>query len=383
MGKNILIFDDSVEGHHLEYLHHIYEIALEKTNFNFVFSVPSNFILLKDKFTWPPSENIYWDFICDNDIAKKSKSKFLHSFRISNILRSKVKQYSINYVFLISLMGYLPFLPLFFLNLKVRISGIIYMIYLFRWKNVSFSVKAQDVFKYIILSKLNLFGDIFILNSPSASRHLCHLYNCSKFIFLPDPFINIPTLKSQTICINENKRIFLHFGSMSERKGTLDILKSILLMSTSELIEVQFVFAGKINEDIKAEFYFIYNYLKFKADIILLDRFCYYEEIIFLCQKSECILIPYKETAQSSGVIAYAAQFMKPVIAPEEGLIGKLVKHYHLGVLIKKVTPQYIHDALFEKLSSFRKIDICFKKYISDTSIMKFKEIIANKWESS
>lgn len=383
MGKSILVFDDLIDGHHLEYIHHLYEIACGEPNMTFVFSVPRSILMVWDKFQWPGASNILWDYIDDDNISNKKENRLLHSFRLSMILRDKAKQYSVSDVFIISLMGYLPILPFLFLFSKVRISGIVYMIYLFRWKKASLFMKIQDVMKYILLSKFHTFNDVFILNSHSASKYLCRIYNSSRFRYLPDPFMPLCKPEMRVPSLKKEKKVFLHFGSMTERKGTIEILRAISLIAEEELTDIQFVFAGKIQDDIKYIFYQLYDQLKSKVDLVVCDRFCTFEEIAFLCSQSQCIIIPYKETAQSSGVIGYAAQFSKPVIAPSQGLIGKLVKHYRLGILINEINPNEIYNALFHELPLFNICSMHADKYISDNSVGAFKQIIANGWTDS
>ena len=57
----VVFFDDKVNGHHLEYLHHLYEIGLENPDCNFVFVIPDSFLDVKDKFLWIESSNITFD----------------------------------------------------------------------------------------------------------------------------------------------------------------------------------------------------------------------------------------------------------------------------------------------------------------------------------
>ena len=49
--------------------------------------------------------------------------------------------------------------------------------------------------------------------------------------------------------------------------------------------------------------------------------------------------MPYQFTNLSSGVLGYAAVFDKPVIGPDGGLIGNLIKENNLGVTISDVSP--------------------------------------------
>ena len=47
-----LVFDSKIEGHHLEYIHHLYDKARTMTNDDFVFYLNEKFLTIKDKMAW-------------------------------------------------------------------------------------------------------------------------------------------------------------------------------------------------------------------------------------------------------------------------------------------------------------------------------------------
>ena len=126
--------------------------------------------------------------------------------------------------------------------------------------------------------------------------------------------------------------MFIHFGALAERKGTIQIIDSLQFLSKEECERYVFVFAGRVFPDIKEAFYAGVAKYQSSVCIHVKDEFCSFEYLAALCDACDAILMPYLETAQSSGVIGYAAQFGKPVIAPDEGLVGKLVQNYQLGI---------------------------------------------------
>lgn len=374
MRKRILIFDDVIDGHHLEYLHHLYEVAQTCTERDFVFSVPKSLEEVKDKYEWKQCSHIQWDFIHDENILNKGENLLFHSFRICKILRRKAKENRADKIFVISLMGYLPFLPLFFLFSGVKVSGIIYLIYLFRWRQSTLMLKISDIIKYQILSKCRIFENVFILNSTAAARYLNHKYFTNHFKCLPDPYEN--HFFCDDFPSSSSKKNILHFGSLNDRKGTLELLHSIGLLTPEEGCQYKFVFAGRVNSEISGEFYQLFETLKHRYDISLYDKFCSFEEINRMCAEADYIVIPYKSTAQSSGVIGYAAQYKRPLIAPSSGLIGRIIKKYRLGVLIDEITPESIYFALTKKIPFF---DLKYMKtdlYLIENSLNAFKASI-------
>lgn len=373
--NKILIFDTELEGHHLEYLHHIYEKAIiDKYNF-YIFAISDKFKGVESNLSWPVSVNVKFDFLDDSDILKCKKSNiFINSFHSSMLLKDKIFEHGANKVFLISLMSFLPFLPLLVKN--VKISGIIYMIYLYRWSNSSLLIKFFDVIKYFILTRSSIIQSLFVLNDVSASFYLNKLYKSIKFAFLPDPYLALD--KSQTFSrdyfnIGKDKIVYLHFGALTRRKGTINIIKAIEKLNIAHSEKLTFIFAGRIFPDISTEFYSILKRTNRKCQIIVYDEFCSFEFLASLIAACDFILIPYFNSLQSSGVLGHSAFFRKPVVGPNDGLLGKNIRKYSLGYNIQcdeigifnfiigdkiKIHPRY--DCYLSKNSKDEFIDIIF-----------------------
>ena len=336
--QKILIFDTSVRGHRLEYIHHLYIKAISYPQTSFVFALPKDFLNVKNKLNWPETSNIKFHLF--EEESQFSTPFIVSAFKISCFLKNIIKQYTIDTVFIISMMHLMPVLS-FVLPKKVKITGIIYTIYLYTWKETPRFKRRKEAFKYQLLAKMSRFKKIFILNDATSTRYFNRLFKTNKFLFLPDPFVSI---KQDQLCnlrqelnIPTTKKVFLHFGGLTHRKGTLEILKAIELLSEKELEDKCFIFAGKVYEDIKQEFYQLANKQSKRVQLLFFDEFCNFSFLGSLSLSSDYILTPYKDTAQSSGILGFAAQFNKPVIAPQENLIGKLVEKYKLGITLKKV----------------------------------------------
>lgn len=369
--KRILFFDDQLSGHHLEYIHHLYEGACNMREFDFIFAVPEKFNEIKNELLWKESDNIKFHFLENN---KLTGNLFLKSFYKSQIVKNIALRYLIDEVFFIALIGFLPAIT-FVMPKRIKISGILYLIYLYRWKQTILKVKFLDFLKYLLLSMRSNFKRIFILNDRSSSVFLNKKFNTSKFTYLPDPYPPIDEKKLYNIRekynISHNNTVYLHFGGLSKRKGTLKILNAIELLDEDELKNKTFIFAGKLYLDIKEEFYRIYNRICDKVQILCFDKFCEYSFLSSLCLSSDFILLPYSNTAQSSGVIGYGAQFKIPVVVPKSGLLGKLVRKYNLGYSTDVNSPDKIADFLKNM-----KIDNNFKniesRYISEHNVSQF-----------
>lgn len=373
--QRVLIFDYTLQGHHREYLHHLYMAAGQKTNEEYIFAVPAAFEQLYTPTQWPDFKNITFTYINERVLEKIPQNFLKRSWVLSKLLHKTAKRHRAQRVFLIELITFFPFLP-FLLSRKVRVAGIIYLIYLYRWKKSSIAGRIKDLLKYVLIKCYTRLETVFILNDPVAACYLNKLFHSRKFRPLPDPYVplrasGVKNMRDE-LKIPSRQKVILHFGALEKNKGTLDIYTAIRLMPPSQRQNFTFIFAGKVMEDIYQEFYRCYHELKEEASIILYDKFCPFELLGSLCLTCDAILIPYRRTCQSSGVIGYAAQFQKPVIAPREGLLGKLIRRNHLGLVLTGTTPQEIISALQ---------DICNWKYkpnsyLSQNTITAFQKAI-------
>lgn len=370
--RKILIFDSSVDGHRLEYIHHLYILAIANPEHEFYFLLPDDFDNVKTKLQWKECPHIKILYLTDRQKKNCNHHNLLKAaWYKSWAVRRTVKKYNIQYVWLISLMLLMPFLA-FLLPKGVKVSGVLYRLYFYEGTTIRGLRLLAEKIRYKLMVASRNVDRILVLNDQWATEQLNTHYRTDKFVYIPDP---IPqTDKSSVACIREElgakscDKVLLHFGALNRRKGTLEILEAIRMMKQEMLTDKIFVFAGKVNEDMKEEFYHLISEAKAKCRIHVFDEFCPYSFLNNLCYSCDCILIPYKNPNQSSGVIGYAARFRKPVIGPSQGLLGRLIKEYDLG----ETTADVNAGSLATLLGNMGSVNHCFGGYVESHSVEEF-----------
>ena len=356
MGKRVInmIFEPAIGGHLLEYIHNIY-IYATKSEHHFIFVLSNDFNDVKDNLIWPSSGNIEIITLSHEESNKCRNTNFIKSsWYFNKCLRHYVKKYHVDNVMLLYLIRPMPFLP-FFIPQNTHVSGIIYNIPLYH-NNIPFTKNLINKITYYLLAKSKNIKNIFLLNDQWSVDVYNNRYHTKKFVHLTDPIPNIDMsavrdLRAELSIAKENK-IYLQFGSLDERKNTLNILRALLLMNQEELKNKTFIFSGKLSKEIKEEFYRLVNSLINKVQIIVKEGFVTYEFLNSLCYTSDCILTIYNNVEMSSGTIGYAAFFRKPVIGPSAGLLGKLIIENKLGYTIENTSPSLIKETLLKNLST-------------------------------
>ena len=357
-----------ISGHHIEYIKHLYDMAFNDAENKYIFAVQKEYNLVEDTIEWHPANNIKFDHV-DKDVNKSYLRKNISIFK--KILRNKPDT-----IIMVNIMDLFPFMPsiIHALGIKTTFSGILYDIYLYKWKASSLLHKVKYIFFYKILKMQKHIKRVWVLNDKASCRVLNTRWKTDKFVFLPDPIpLDITSNSEDRMITRKECTNFLHCGSMSERKGTICLLDAIKLIDCDKG-KRRYFFLGKVNLDIHDLFYKKTKDLSKDHDIIIQDGFCDFEVLKEHIKKSDYIVLPYKETAKSSGIIGYAALFNKHVVVPRTGLIKRLVRSYMLGTTLENVRPQTI--ANFITNSTAIKHRVNGEAYVKNHRVIDFNNTI-------
>ena len=219
-----------------------------------------------------------------------------------------------------------------------------------REKCLSFKHKVLWKSYFGLLAFEKCFKHVYILNDSKAVQYYNKIYRTNVFSNLPDPYFPLTRYdKCQArsiLGLDLNKTIFLHLGALSSRKGTVEILEALQQSSRHMLANASFVFVGSVSQSIRQQFYAIYEQLRNKIDIYIVDSFVDFPTIAYYLSATDFLLIPYKNTNQSSGMCAYSAQYKVPVLGPSSGLIGEIIIENELGMCLEMITPSTIADGI-------------------------------------
>lgn len=346
--KRILIYDTTISGHHMEYLHHIY-MAAEGVAAEFVFVIPEEFQCVKDKLEWPVRSNVSFDLIPKDRLATLNGGWFSSRWKRAKLCSQYIKMHKANEVFFIELIIQFPFLPLM-LPKGVKVSGILYQLVPYEWPRLSGISKVKCGLEVWSYANSHCVKAPMMLNDPSCASYYNRYFHTDKFISIVDPVMPLdytPNDVREEFGMKDGDKMILHFGAMNTRKGTMLLLEAAFLLSQEQIKDKVFVFAGKIGADIRDKFYSLMDSLTSKGvRIFVFDEFCSYERLADLCHSCDCIVVPYRNYSYSSGVIGYSAQFHKTVVGPSQGILGKLIRRSGLGLTFSDMSPTSIAQVL-------------------------------------
>lgn len=198
----------------------------------------------------------------------------------------------------------------------------------------------------------------------------------NRFHYIPDP--------SPSVDVNmyeykfDEKIKILVVGLQSNRKGFDNIIK-LLNKYSDNLRQVKFNFIGRLTDETE----------KFRSVIKKYSEYIDWEEGYFddeiMCQKyanSDYVIMPYsKNFSGSSGVMAYATIFSKPLITTSHGCIGYRNSTFKLGYIydynnIEELYSLIINLPTVETLE-YKKLCVNSKKFAESHSLDKHTAEIA------
>lgn len=196
---------------------------------------------------------------------------------------------------------------------------------------------------------------VFLLNDPVAANELNQSVDTKKqrFRMLPDPVLYPDEKESgrglrEAYNIDDNRLIFLFVGTVGRRKGILAALKAFEYVSAEDQSRSALLVLGRLKEEVAEEVKRRVRRLRGLEDLQIRTDFRFLSNADFnrAIRDSDIILAPYRRTEGSSGIIGHAARVHRPVIGPENGLIGDLIQKYNLGMTVDTTSPRKIAEAL-------------------------------------
>lgn len=142
---------------------------------------------------------------------------------------------------------------------------------------------------------------------------------------------------------------FLLFGYLTERKGPLVLLEALERLTPPVAARISILLAGRVDPTIRNRIDASRHRLSACQPELRLDvddRRLGRAELESLVARSDVVLAPYQRFVGSSGVLLWAANAGRPVLAQEYGLVGRLTRDHGLGLAADSSDPACLAAAI-------------------------------------
>lgn len=364
-----LIFDINITGHHSEYIGHLVNFLFEKKMcekmYFFVvhpqFSEKFPVIFNKAK----QAKNIVWEQIDQKEFDSVNGNSIQTSLASYRILQRYAQKFEVDHV--CALDFHTIKYGIIFHRTPYTISGILFVQF-HRLSRTTFNEKWTYLKRYT-LTKLTVNNRklirIFVLNDQKTVEFMNAEFKTDIFKVLPDPIPRYKPLENfdihKTYGIYRSRRIFLHIGSLGDRKGTLETVKAAQFVPETQHQRVTILLVGKASAE--SERKAITRAMekqrkKTGVQIVWDERFVPNSMMKSLFNQCYAVLLPYKNAEYSSGILGHAAEAHKMVIATGKGLLKEIILKNGLGILIDAPSAIEISKGISKALAGEHKLKV-------------------------
>ncbi|MFT5885936.1 MAG: glycosyltransferase involved in cell wall biosynthesis [Arcticibacterium sp.] len=385
--NRFLIFDIESSGHHEGYIRHLISFFSENSKSEEVLIVAVGQELigqLKQEFH---SRNIIFRGLDEDLITTiKTSGLFLRSITEWKLFRNLVQELKPS----ASLLMYMDTLLLGMLLLpsaKSNVLGIYFRPH-FHYPNQSLNLKERlsQLLKKLTLRLIFVKGSLQNLLALDASSiaSLKEITGSAHIGVCPDPVErhtvsqeDLSELRIQFHLSETQRKIFLIFGYLDERKGIEATVAAIKLLNESELLKLHLVIAGTIAPSYQKKIEDLLAELPKAALITTHLEKISGKAIQFFFDASDVVLAVYQKHIGMSSILVRAAMSGKPVIADKYGLLGEIVYKKELGASVDSSKAHDLKEAIILALSNNLKANKDAQMAIAEqNSVSRFGQVI-------
>ncbi len=197
----------------------------------------------------------------------------------------------------------------------------------------------------------------FFCLDPLAVNYFSKLYgetNATNIVYLPDPVQTYNTSLQQVedlhqhLGIETGRKVFLLFGSLTERKGIYELLEAIKILSPELSRQLCLLIIGPFEGQQSQKLKPLIKHISQSQPIQIIchNQFVTDSQIEPYFKIADFVLTPYQRHIGMSAILARAAAANKPVLSADFGVMGEVARSFGLGITVNSEVPQDIADAL-------------------------------------
>jgi glycosyltransferase involved in cell wall biosynthesis len=195
---------------------------------------------------------------------------------------------------------------------------------------------------------------------PFVSQQINYLYKTEKATTLVDP-VEVKSVSHAELSelrkrlgIEPNRKVFLLFGSIDGRKGIYKLMEALSTIPFHISKQVCLLIVGEIKQEDQ-------NSVQTKLEslqksqplqVITVSEFIADQDVHSYFHLSDVVMALYQQHVGMSGILLLAAAAQKPVFSSDYGLMGELVRCYHLGLAVDSTQVEKIHEGFIKLLTS-------------------------------
>lgn len=196
------------------------------------------------------------------------------------------------------------------------------------------------------------FDTLFCLD-PLAIPELKALYPSARIVRLPDGIersgaVAPPEQVRRCLGVEGRRQLLLLFGALARRKGVFQLLDALQHLPEEVGRNACVALIGEtepaLRESLARRVSEVHGVRQIQT--ILRDTFVPEDRVAGLLEAADLVLLPYVRHIGSSGVLVRAAAAGVPVVGPDYGLLGALIREHGLGLTVNTDDPRSLAEGI-------------------------------------
>lgn len=195
--------------------------------------------------------------------------------------------------------------------------------------------------------------DLLFSLDPFAVPAVERLARHTHVVALPEPYTPAAASRPAAVVraglgIGADRKVLLHFGVLGERKGVYEALEAFLHLTPAETERLALVLAGPLVDIDEGRLRGLLRRVEAETRVQLVTRLekIPAETVQDLFGAADLALMPYQGHVGSSSVLVRAAHAGIPVLGPEYGMLGAVIRRHRLGQAVDAARPEALAEGL-------------------------------------
>ncbi len=356
----LLIFDTTLNGHHSDYIGHLVQYWHSQQIQGKLYVVTPAGLAAALPERYPADSGIHFVELSEAEVlGSQAAGPMQRSFADWNLYIQQAERIQPTHALLM-------YVDIFQLGLWLGkkspcpVSGIYFRPSFGTSTGAGWREKLVNARKKFLLERM--------LSNPTLSTLFCldhsavpaiqKLTSSVKVLPLPDPvrrYASAPERVEklrQSLKVKPNRKIFLLFGWLDERKGIEPTLDSLEQISAQDSSQITLVLAGPMTDNYRVTIETRLSTLKSEAQVIGHFQEIKGTAIQDFFDLTDFVLTLYQRHVGMSSIVVRAALSVKPIISSDFGYMGHLVASEKLGITLDSESPDAIQQAFQMALRS-------------------------------
>lgn len=217
-------------------------------------------------------------------------------------------------------------------------------------------VLLQQVLKKPELSILYCLDEVVVDYIQSNMQPGCRVQRLADSFTEYDESTVRPSEIRTSLGIDPDRRVFMLLGVLDRRKGVVELLNCLKLVSDEAAKKMCILLVGKVHDSHREEVLALIKQVQDESPVqlVLHDAFIPDEDVQYHFDMTDVVLATYQRHMGSSHALIRASCAGKPVLSADYGLMGELVHRRKLGETVDTTDS----TAMAKALERFATVDL-------------------------